>query len=40
MTRSLQEKISDYRNWRESLAAVINDYRDWLDINYTNRETM
>ena len=32
MTRSLQEKISDYRNWRESLAAVINDYRDWLDI--------
>lgn len=31
MSQSLEQQITDYRHWREQLAAAINDYRDWLE---------
>lgn len=31
MTFSLEQQITDYRQWREQLASAIGDYRDWLD---------
>lgn len=29
---TLEQQITDYRHWREQLAAAISDYRDWLDL--------
>lgn len=30
---TLEQQISDYRQWREYLAQAIADYRDWLDAS-------
>lgn len=31
MTKSLEQQISDFQQWREQLAKAISDYRAWLD---------
>lgn len=32
MSNTLEQQITDYRQWREQLAGAISDYRDWLEL--------
>lgn len=35
-TTQFEQKIADYRQWRELIATAISDYRNWLDANGTS----